>query len=135
MVNIKNFAKNDGTDWGAYREAQVKAGEICCKCGRYLVFNKTGCQTICNSCVAVQDSKETVRHDKYIRCPKCNTTFEAQIFLDFDIYEEGDHDVDCPECGYFFIVETSVTYTFASPAVVDEIEDDSDSEIECTEEE
>lgn len=135
MTNFADFTVDGTTDWEAYREAQIQAGEICCKCGRYLVFHKTGQITMCSSCKSIQESKESIQHDTYIRCPKCGNSYEALEFSEFDIFEEGEHDVDCPSCGYFFIVETAVSYNFTSPAVADEIEDDSDIEIDYTEEE
>ena len=59
-----------------------------------------------------------------IRCPKCKNTFEPIEFLDFDIYEDGEHDLDCPLCKHFFIVETTVAYSYESPAFVENPEED-----------
>jgi len=138
MTNIKDFTVNGSTDWRAYKQAQIAAGEICYQCERYIVFHeKTEQRTLCSTCKTVNESTDSVKHNKFIRCPKCHSVFEPLTFSEFDIYEEGDHDVDCPKCNYFFIVETVVTYSFESPAVMDkeeDLEDEEDIVVDCSEE-
>lgn len=127
MINFKDFTVNGTTDWKAYKDAQKSVGEICHQCERYITLNRNSKEkTLCSLCKSMSKSPESVQHDKFIRCPKCNEVFEPIAFIDFDIYEEGEHDLDCPKCKHFFIIETTVTYTFESPALVDEEDDDED---------
>jgi len=131
MVNIKDFTVGGVTRWDDYRKAKQNAGEICFNCGRNLVlnreikgssdkFNKTlECRTLCSSCRELQTFAGNITNTKYIRCPRCKNTFEPIEFLDFDIYEDGEHDLDCPRCKHFFIVETTVSYSYESPAFVE----------------
>lgn len=136
MVNIKDFTVGGSTKWDDYQKARKDAGEICYKCGRNLVLNREikgsfdkfnkimECRTLCNSCRELNTLPESVISTKYIRCPKCKNTFEPIEFLDFDIYEDGEHDLDCPLCKHFFIVETTVAYSYESPAFVENPEED-----------
>jgi len=124
MINFQDFKKDGEVDWEAYRKAQVSSGERCESCGRFIVFG-TGKSTACSLCKTINESSKIVKHDKFIRCPKCSSTFTAEDLSEFDIYEDGEHDIDCPNCKYFFVIETIITYNFSSPAIVD-IDDDDD---------
>jgi len=124
MVNFKDFTKSGSTDWKSYKNAQIESGEICCQCGRYIALNKdSGKKTLCSSCKTLNDSSESTVHDGLIRCPKCHGTFEPSTFSEYDIYEDGEHDLDCPSCGYFFVVDTTVNYLFESPSMADIVAD------------
>jgi len=132
MVNISDFIINGEMCWDLYTQAKIDAGEICYQCNRHLTFNKNkGARTLCSSCKALQDSKNSISHDTYIRCPKCTTSYLPDAFKEYSIFEEGEHDVDCPKCNYFFIIETKISYSFESPALdeddFDEDESDEDS--------
>lgn len=126
-LSFKDFTVNGITNWKAYKEAQKAIGDVCYQCERYITLNRNaGKKTLCNSCREAHGSTDSIQHNKLIRCPKCNELFEPVVFRDFDIYEEGEHDLDCPKCKYFFIVETTVTYTFESPAMMDLEDEDED---------
>lgn len=37
----------------------------------------------------------------------------------YTLYEDGDHDVFCEDCGHEFMVTTYVSYSFCSPGLRD----------------
>lgn len=43
-------------------------------------------------------------------CPHCGEYFE--VYDDYELYTDGDHDMTCPECGKNFVLTTSVSYSF-----------------------
>jgi DNA-directed RNA polymerase subunit RPC12/RpoP len=137
MVNISDFVIDGEMRWDLYTQARIDAGEICYQCSRHLTFNKNkGIKTLCSSCKALQDSKSSISHDTYIRCPKCKTSYLPDAFREYSVFEEGEHDIDCPKCGYFFIIETTISYSFESPALDDEDDfDEGEDEIGYTYEE
>ncbi len=47
-------------------------------------------------------------------CPYCREAIEANLgYEDFpEIYEEGDHEIKCEECGKTFILNTSISYSW-----------------------
>ena len=46
-----------------------------------------------------------------IECPWCGGDIDL-LFCDEEVYEEGDHDVECPECGMPLIVKTEYVVKF-----------------------
>lgn len=52
--------------------------------------------------------------DDYVICPYCGEALETDVgYEDFqEIYEEGSHKLDCPECGREFILNTHVSYSW-----------------------
>lgn len=47
------------------------------------------------------------------KCPHCGEDCDIDD-LDYDVYEEGEHEVSCPHCGLDFKVNTDVTYSFST---------------------
>jgi len=134
-VSFKDY-KDDkgGIDWQAYREAQAEVGEICHRCHKYLILENIGAtlfgregdlpqRRLCSDCKHLdQDTGREVRHEKYIRCPKCG----HQSFVhDWEMcdygevfYAEGTHDIYCPQCEHEFTIATHVSYTYESPPML-----------------
>lgn len=128
MTNIDDYKDLEGKiDWKAYHQAQVDAGEKCEKCGAYILFGK-GYRQTCVGCKELTDNTEEVTHSQFIRCPKCGRS--ENVYNDYcDICEEGEHAVCCPKCDYEFVITTHVTFTFDSPPMIQEEEqEESDDE-------
>ena len=116
MISLDDYRKANGNiDWAAYREAQRKAGEICRVCSKLLLY-KTG---LCNDCKEMGASRSAVDHDNRLRCPKCRDVFEPSSD-DYHLYQEGEQDVTCPNCEHTFTVKVSVSYSYESPALLEE---------------
>ena len=136
MVSITDYKREDGSfDWDSYRKArdeerrdEVSRGKRCRTCGEYIVFSH-GRITQCYSCEHIASDLDDVRHDTAIRCPKCRRTEKVGDGDNYDLYEEGEHEVTCGYCNHEYTVETQVSYSFTSPSVV-ESEPDPDDEDE-----
>lgn len=50
----------------------------------------------------------------YIICPYCGYASSDEYgYVDFpEMYEDGEHEVECGECGKTFILETNVSYSW-----------------------
>ncbi len=48
------------------------------------------------------------------RCPHCGEDCDISKNDWWRLYEEGEHDVDCPHCDDSFTVSTRVSYTFST---------------------
>lgn len=117
----------------AERKVKTEQGEYCYRCGTWILcLTPPGYRRLCVQCRDV-DRPGELDHSKFIRCPKCGKSWNPYDSEDFQVYESGNHDVQCDDCGHDFEVETSVSYSFTSPEMnVDEDEDDDeeDDEIE-----
>nr|DAV58121.1 MAG TPA: zinc-ribbon domain protein [Caudoviricetes sp.] len=60
-----------------------------------------------------QEDVDTFSSD-YIICPYCGNALDTKYgYEDFpELYEEGDHELECDECGKTFILETMVSYSY-----------------------
>ena len=117
MISIEAYTNDEGrTDWEAYRAAQLQAGEYCMSCGAGIVFPK-GQPTTCGECRWMAAEEGEVCHGGRLRCPACRHQWDVADFDVFDLYEEGRHEIMCPECEHEFTVSTDVSYTFTSPGV------------------
>ncbi|MCM1167094.1 MAG: hypothetical protein NC401_13900 [Ruminococcus sp.] len=63
---------------------------------------------------AEHDEMVDTRSDDYIICPYCGAALETDVgYADFpEIYEEGDHELECEECGKTFVLNTIVSYSW-----------------------
>lgn len=136
MVDIKDYYGEDGSvDWGAFNKAKVDAGEICWKCDKYILnrplflpgstVRQEGRQ-LCGGCKNLAGT-ESVYHEKFFRCPACG---EETLVFENEYYElcvEGTHNVTCLDCEHEFEVNTTVTYSFESPARIQQEEDEEDA--------
>ncbi len=117
MTSINDFKNDDGNvDWSAYKEAQVKAGQICMDCGSYIIFNKTG-PAKCYDCKQLEEPGEC-SSDAFIRCPDCGHKEKVFDGDHYEILSDDTHDVSCQECDHDFEITTSVSYTFSSPEMI-----------------
>jgi uncharacterized C2H2 Zn-finger protein len=124
MTNLSDFKLPDGGyDWDAYHKAQRANGDICFKCGSYILY-ASGHLDMCNGCKDFGDDDGEVTHDSFIRCPKCRHSVSVSDSENYELYEDGEHAVSCTSCDHDFTVSTNISYTFTSPAMGDDGEDD-----------
>ena len=130
MISILDYKTSDGkVDWNEYRTAKIGAGERCYQCGASIQFG-SGFRSLCSACQLLVSNDGGVSHEQYIRCPKCSKTWDPYQHENYDLLEDGPHDVTCPRCDHEFEVETDVTYSFTSPGMIQENDgDDEDREI------
>lgn len=133
-VSFKDYEDDKGSiDWNAYHEAQAEAGEICYRCRKYLIFENLGAtlfgkdgdtrrRRLCSDCKHMDGDTKEVRHEQYIRCPKCGHQMSVNDFDGADwgemLYSEGRHDVYCDSCEHEFYITTHVSYTYESPPML-----------------
>lgn len=119
MISFKDFEREDGTvDWQAHGRAEVAAGEKCYQCGDFILYSK-GVRILCFDCNKATEDGE-LNHDRFLRCPKCRELWNPMDSEDYQVFQEDSHDVSCQECGHDFEVSTAVSYTFTSPAMVED---------------
>ncbi len=118
MVSIDDHRKKDGgIDWDSYRKAQVASGEACRECGSFIVFGR-GVPRLCGSCSALHQDEGDVSHEYRLRCPKCRHLWKVGTD-EYDLHQEGTHEVMCPECEHEFDIQTSVSFSFTSPKLME----------------
>jgi len=114
-MKFSDFEDADGrVDWAAYHKTKEDKGERCITCGSFIMFG-AGFRTECRSCKGLKDDDGERDHRSLIRCPKCRESFDVVESELYELYAEGEHDIDCPKCDYEFQVVTSVSYSFCSP--------------------
>jgi len=114
-VNFKDYTDEDGSiDWDACRVAEVANGQRCSSCGTFILM-PSGHSTTCSACTSLTHDKEHVYHEARVRCPKCGEVWNPWETEDFQLMQEGEHNVQCDQCDHEFEVSTSVTYSFQSP--------------------
>ena len=96
---------------------------ICEKCGKATYFRW---EDFCYSCEkenaknsivqAIKDGEEDVDtgSSDYVICPYCGETLETCYgYEDFpELYEEGEHEIECTECKNNFIMESSCSWYY-----------------------
>lgn len=119
-VDIGNFEKPGGkTDWRAYDRARIENGEACSLCNKYifsLLEGPPGHRQKCPACKSVDDMGEELDHDRYVRCPKCGHLEDVHDAEVYGVFEEGETEWGCSSCDHEYMVSTSVSYNFSSPA-------------------
>lgn len=60
------------------------------------------------------------------KCPHCGHVSYVADQEWYHLYDEGEHDVECPACERPFIVSTHVTYTFCTDEQ-DDLEENSNA--------
>lgn len=128
MISFDNY-KDPATgkiNWRAYEKAQEAAGERCTCCGS-LIYPGKGHHARCHDCESL-DADPEINHDHLVRCPKCRNHWSPSGNDDHRLaYEDGEHEVSCEECGHAFTVTTHVSYSYTSPAMIqDEPEPESE---------
>ena len=98
--------------------------KICERCGK--VKEMLSWQRFCYQCqidANLEKTQQQIRDGEddvdtyssdYIICPYCGNAYDNKYgYDDFpEIYQEGDHEIDCDECGKTFILETIVSYSY-----------------------
>jgi len=124
MISINDYKNDEGrVDWPAYDVAQIACGEKCQTCGELILnINLWGGKSErlpgpqdCYSCRVLIGNSESVRHDRFIRCPECGAKHDPRTEEEYRVMEEGEHSYSCDECDCEFNVSTSVVYTYTSP--------------------
>jgi hypothetical protein len=126
MPDLTAFKKPDGTiDWDGYHaaseketDARIERGEVCYRCRRLTVIGlpkAQGYRQKCYDCRMLEEPKE-LSHPYEVRCPKCGYHWKVGDSDDYELYEDGEHEVSCAECNTDFTVTTYVSYSFVSPA-------------------
>lgn len=112
-TSFDDFEVDGKIDWDALYKARKENGEICSQCKSFLLSPK-GKPSICYNCESLtKDDK--VDHSSFIRCPNCKKLISPEDHELFYLFNEGEHEVNCPGCGNDFSVSTTVKYTFESP--------------------
>lgn len=64
--------------------------------------------------IAAGDEDVDTYSTDYVICPYCGCAHETCLgYEDFpEIYEDGDHELECDECGKIFVMETTVIYSW-----------------------
>jgi len=115
-TRMADFEDTEGQlDWKAYRAAQVANGETCYNCGDSIVWHN-GARSMCSACQALLEDRSEVWHDDLVRCPKCGHTHDLRYGTSYNLFEDGEHSFMCEECEHDFEISTSVSYSFRSPA-------------------
>lgn len=52
--------------------------------------------------------------NKHPKCPHCAAEIDVSANDLWRIYEEGEHEIDCPICDLEFSVSTNVSYSFST---------------------
>ena len=132
IANRKHFDdfkdSNGKLDWDAYKKYEVSIGSRCNKCGAYILFEK-GFPDHCNQCKKLDNPGE-VNFGNAVRCPSCTKSFDPYDYELYDILEDGEHTIICPDCDYEFEISTHVTFEFDSPALLGEHNEESNSNSE-----
>lgn len=100
--------------------------KMCEKCGK--VFDGCSWEKLCFTCTKeknlkrIQDEIKNAEPDEpvdtwssdYVICPYCGYAMDTDLsYQDFrEIYEEGSHKIQCPDCERHFVLETSVSYSW-----------------------
>jgi hypothetical protein len=130
-MKYTRFEDHEGPDgklnWKSYHDSQKRNGEVCSRCGKYILFPK-GYPEQCPDCHSLSKSKQEVYHSSLVRCPKCLTEIDAFDLCSYGIHEEGEHEVSCPGCDANFVVNTTISYKFESPAIEEKPEEQESSE-------
>ena len=100
----------------------------CSECGReYISLYQTDKPFVCSRCIKDAEHK---KEKAFITSPECDKDYEPfstddgyfcpycgefiDVDDDYEMYTEGDHDVECPCCERSFIVDTCISMSFTS---------------------
>lgn len=63
---------------------------------------------------AEEDEEFDTSSTEFVICPHCGYAIPTDLgYEDFpEIYEEGEHELDCPECEKKLILETQISYFY-----------------------
>jgi len=109
-------------------QGDKKMSGICEKCGSKTYFNW---EKLCYTCSkekardeiisAIKEGDEDVDtgSSDYVICPYCGEYLETCYgYEDFpELYEEGEHKIDCPECEKTFKMESSCSWYYETSKI------------------
>lgn len=121
-VRIETHTRDGVIDWDAYHAAEKQNGELCQECGTF-ILTPLGHPSSCNCCLDLARNNGEATHEKWVRCPACNYHIDPNDDY-FELFEEGENEVSCPECEYDFTVSTHVSHSFTSPPRVPTTKDE-----------
>ena len=113
IVRIADHQDEDGRiDWQSYREAKVRNGEDCQRCGQPII-PQAKARSDCFDCRRSLTEDGEVEHDQLIRCPSCRSMFKPD--WEDDVWDGGTCEISCRDCDHDFEVESHVSVSFTSP--------------------
>jgi len=124
MIDFSDYRNEDGEiDWAAYHKAEIDNGERCITCGTHMfsIWEENNYPHKCIQCKELKEPSK-VTHDKLIRCPKCKEKWEPADTEDYEVFQDGEHDICCQHCDHEFTISTMVQYNFTSPELCKEEE-------------
>lgn len=65
------------------------------------------------NCIDSVDRLDFWRNDNP-KCPHCGESVDIVQHELWNLYEEGEHDVECPHCEGEFVVGTDISYSFST---------------------
>lgn len=125
-IEIEDYQTENGIDWKAYEAAEIEAGQTCSRCKTSILYpllsEWTGGERLCGSCKTMDNEKGEVSHNTDLRCPKCGFLMNVNDYdlWESGIYEDGEHETDCAECEHIFTFITHISYSYKSPAKVNQ---------------
>lgn len=131
MISINDYIDVNGKiDWTSYSKAQdtenkneIDNGKYCYQCNTY-IFHQVGYKTLCYSCDKLRNQSDEVSHHSFIRCPFCSHLESSFNYDLMHLYDEGEHEIYCSNCNDQFEISTSVSYSFRSPKLKFQQQDD-----------
>lgn len=102
----------------------------CKKCGKATDFAWMQ-RGLCNDClrkeklkeirISISEGESDTFSDEYIVCPYCGAVLSGSkdVFEFPELYEDGEHEEVCVECGKEFKVETMVSYAWETHKIED----------------
>lgn len=48
------------------------------------------------------------------KCPHCGEEYDITEHEAYNLYEDGEHDIDCYDCGQEFLVSVRVSYSYST---------------------
>ena len=98
--------------------------KICRICGK--VAEMFSWEDLCYTCQKSEDlrkKQEMIREggedidtfsSDYVICPYCGEALETDFGYDAfpEIYEDGEHEIQCPDCEKTFILETTISFYY-----------------------
>lgn len=110
--------------------------KICQECGkeRYFTFSWEQRCITCQKKLDLKNIQDAIRNNEedvdtgssdYVICPYCGEEMETCYgYEDFpEIYEEGEHEIECPECERTFILESSCSWYYETKKKEGEADD------------
>lgn len=98
--------------------------KICSRCRKEkMIYGK---DELCSDCKRQTESEKMaakiknweqgveIKSSEYVFCPYCGNVIETCYgYEDFpELHEEGEHEIDCPECEKTFVMNTEIFYQY-----------------------